>query len=79
MSFFQGMYKTIQNSTPWLVLAGSGGVADILVTLMDRGSWEADVVQELLLNTFPTGLHNIEIPFWVKLVINNCYYYILNN
>lgn len=73
------MYKTIQNSTPWLVLAGSGGVADILVTLMDRGSWEADVVQELLLNTFPTGLHNIEIPFWVKLVINNCYYYILNN
>ncbi|KAI7814824.1 putative transient receptor potential cation channel subfamily M member 5 [Triplophysa rosa] len=64
----QGMYKTIQNSTPWLVLAGSGGVADILVTLMDRGCWDADVVQELLLNTFPTGLHNIEIPFWVKLI-----------
>lgn len=70
------MYKTIQNSTPWLILAGSGGVADILVTLMDRGCWDADVVQELLLNTFPTGLHSIEIPFWVKLVMNN--YNILN-
>lgn len=74
--FFQGMYKTIQNSTPWLILAGSGGVADILVTLMDRGCWDADVIQELLLNTFPTGLHSIEIPFWVKLVMNN--YNILN-
>lgn len=67
------MYKTIQNSTPWLVLAGSGGVADILVTLMDRGCWDADVVQELLLNTFLTGLHNIEIPFWVKLVMYNIF------
>lgn len=65
------MYKNIQNSIPWLILAGSGGVADILVTLMDRGCWDADIVQELLINTFPDGLHSTEITSWTKLVIGN--------
>ncbi|XP_016142717.1 transient receptor potential cation channel subfamily M member 5-like [Sinocyclocheilus grahami] len=64
----QKMYKNIQNSIPWLILAGSGGVADILVTLMDRGCWDADMVQELLINTFTNGLHSTEIPSWVKLI-----------
>ncbi len=66
--FLQNMYKNIQNSIPWLILAGSGGVADILVTLIDRGCWDADMVQELLINTFTNGLHSTEIPCWVKLV-----------
>ncbi len=66
--FLQKMYKNIQNSIPWLILAGSGGVADILVTLMDKGCWDADMVQELLINTFTNGLHGTEIPSWVKLV-----------
>ncbi|XP_052006330.1 transient receptor potential cation channel subfamily M member 5-like [Xyrauchen texanus] len=64
----QRMYKNIQNSIPWLILAGSGGVADILVTLMTRGCWDADMVQELLINTFTNSLHSAEIPFWVKLI-----------
>uniref|UniRef100_A0A8C2C6N7 Transient receptor potential cation channel, subfamily M, member 5 n=1 Tax=Cyprinus carpio TaxID=7962 RepID=A0A8C2C6N7_CYPCA len=64
----QKMYKNIQNSIPWLILAGSGGVADILVTLMDRGCWDADMVRELLINTFTNGLHSTEIPSWVKLI-----------
>nr|7MBP_A Chain A, Transient receptor potential melastatin 5 [Danio rerio]7MBP_B Chain B, Transient receptor potential melastatin 5 [Danio rerio]7MBP_C Chain C, Transient receptor potential melastatin 5 [Danio rerio]7MBP_D Chain D, Transient receptor potential melastatin 5 [Danio rerio]7MBQ_A Chain A, Transient receptor potential melastatin 5 [Danio rerio]7MBQ_B Chain B, Transient receptor potential melastatin 5 [Danio rerio]7MBQ_C Chain C, Transient receptor potential melastatin 5 [Danio rerio]7MB len=64
----QKMYKNIQNSIPWLILAGSGGVADILVTLMDRGCWDADIVQELLINTFPDGLHSTEITSWTKLI-----------
>uniref|UniRef100_A0A673IE45 Transient receptor potential cation channel subfamily M member 5-like n=1 Tax=Sinocyclocheilus rhinocerous TaxID=307959 RepID=A0A673IE45_9TELE len=64
----QKMYKNIQNSIPWLILAGSGGVADILVTLMDRGCWDADMVQELLIHTFTNGLHSTEIPSWVKLI-----------
>uniref|UniRef100_A0A8C1D7V6 Transient receptor potential cation channel, subfamily M, member 5 n=1 Tax=Cyprinus carpio carpio TaxID=630221 RepID=A0A8C1D7V6_CYPCA len=64
----QRMYKNIQNSIPWLILAGSGGVADILVTLMDRGCWDADMVQELLINTFTNGLHSTEITSWIKLI-----------
>uniref|UniRef100_A0A8C2C4T0 Transient receptor potential cation channel, subfamily M, member 5 n=1 Tax=Cyprinus carpio TaxID=7962 RepID=A0A8C2C4T0_CYPCA len=60
--------QNIQNSIPWLILAGSGGVADILVTLMDRGCWDADMVRELLINTFTNGLHSTEIPSWVKLI-----------
>ncbi|XP_016102616.1 transient receptor potential cation channel subfamily M member 5 [Sinocyclocheilus grahami] len=66
----QRMYKNIQNSIPWLILAGSGGVADILVTLMDRGCWDADMVQELLINTFTNGLHSTEITSWIKLVMS---------
>uniref|UniRef100_A0A8C2GCN6 Transient receptor potential cation channel, subfamily M, member 5 n=1 Tax=Cyprinus carpio TaxID=7962 RepID=A0A8C2GCN6_CYPCA len=60
--------QNIQNSIPWLILAGSGGVADILVTLMDRGCWDADMVQELLINTFTNGLHSTEITSWIKLI-----------
>uniref|UniRef100_A0AAR2J673 Transient receptor potential cation channel, subfamily M, member 5 n=1 Tax=Pygocentrus nattereri TaxID=42514 RepID=A0AAR2J673_PYGNA len=40
--------QTIQNATPWLILAGSGGVADILVTLIYRGCWEAEMIQRVL-------------------------------
>ncbi|XP_030650049.1 transient receptor potential cation channel subfamily M member 5 [Chanos chanos] len=64
----QRMFKNIQNSTPWLILAGSGGVADILVTLINRGCWSAEMVQELLLDTFPSGLHSTDITTWVKLI-----------
>uniref|UniRef100_A0A8B9H468 Transient receptor potential cation channel, subfamily M, member 5 n=1 Tax=Astyanax mexicanus TaxID=7994 RepID=A0A8B9H468_ASTMX len=63
----QRMYKTIQNATPWLLLAGSGGVADILVTLIYRGCWDTEMVQELLLETF-TGLHSTDITSWVKVI-----------
>ncbi|KAI4878097.1 hypothetical protein NFI96_027891 [Prochilodus magdalenae] len=63
----QRMYKTIQNATPWLILAGSGGVADILVTLIYRGCREAELIQELLLNTF-SGLHSTDISSWVKVI-----------
>uniref|UniRef100_A0A3Q1G954 Transient receptor potential cation channel, subfamily M, member 5 n=2 Tax=Acanthochromis polyacanthus TaxID=80966 RepID=A0A3Q1G954_9TELE len=62
------MYKGIGNSTPWLILAGSGGVADILVTLMDRGCWDTDSVHELLLDTFPNAHHSTDISSWVKLI-----------
>ncbi|XP_056872165.1 transient receptor potential cation channel subfamily M member 5 isoform X2 [Takifugu flavidus] len=62
------MYKGIGNSTPWLILAGSGGVADILVTLMNRGCWDVDSVQELLLDTFPNAHHSTDISNWVKLI-----------
>uniref|UniRef100_A0A8C6TEA6 Transient receptor potential cation channel, subfamily M, member 5 n=1 Tax=Neogobius melanostomus TaxID=47308 RepID=A0A8C6TEA6_9GOBI len=64
----QRMYKGIGNSTPWLLLAGSGGVADILVTLMNRGSWDTDSVLELLLDTFPQAHHGADINNWVKLI-----------
>uniref|UniRef100_A0A8C1D901 Transient receptor potential cation channel, subfamily M, member 5 n=1 Tax=Cyprinus carpio carpio TaxID=630221 RepID=A0A8C1D901_CYPCA len=63
-----GEPRILQNSIPWLILAGSGGVADILVTLMDRGCWDADMVQELLINTFTNGLHSTEITSWIKLI-----------
>ncbi|XP_072527477.1 transient receptor potential cation channel subfamily M member 5 [Salminus brasiliensis] len=63
----QRMYKTIQNATPWLILAGSGGVADILVTLIYRGCWDAEMVQELLLDTF-SGHHSTDITTWVKMI-----------
>lgn len=66
------MYKGIGNSTPWLILAGSGGVADILVTLMNRGCWDVDSVQELLLDTFPNAHHSTDISNWVKLVRALC-------
>uniref|UniRef100_A0A8C6Q4M7 Transient receptor potential cation channel, subfamily M, member 5 n=1 Tax=Nothobranchius furzeri TaxID=105023 RepID=A0A8C6Q4M7_NOTFU len=62
------MYKGIGNFTPWLILAGSGGVADILVTLMERGCWDADSVHELLLDTFPNAHHGSDISNWVKLI-----------
>uniref|UniRef100_A0A7N5ZZ13 Transient receptor potential cation channel, subfamily M, member 5 n=1 Tax=Anabas testudineus TaxID=64144 RepID=A0A7N5ZZ13_ANATE len=62
------MCKGIGNSTPWLILAGSGGVADILVTLMNRGSWDTDSVHELLLDTFPNAHHSTDISNWVKLI-----------
>ncbi|XP_058484702.1 transient receptor potential cation channel subfamily M member 5 [Solea solea] len=62
------MYKGIGNSTPWLILAGSGGVADILVTLMNRGCWDTDSVHELLLDTFPNAHHSTDISNWVKLI-----------
>lgn len=66
------MYKGIANSTPWLILAGSGGVADILVTLMNRGCWDTDSVHELLLDTFPNAHHSADISNWVKLVRAMC-------
>ncbi|XP_051920047.1 transient receptor potential cation channel subfamily M member 5 [Hippocampus zosterae] len=62
------MCKGIGSSTPWLILAGSGGVADILVTLMNRGCWDTDNVHELLLDTFPNAYHSTEIRNWVKLI-----------
>ncbi|XP_038126508.1 transient receptor potential cation channel subfamily M member 5 isoform X4 [Cyprinodon tularosa] len=62
------MYKGIGNFTPWLILAGSGGVADILVTLMNRGCWDTDSVHELLLDTFPNAHHSTDISNWVKLI-----------
>ncbi|XP_028328750.1 transient receptor potential cation channel subfamily M member 5 isoform X3 [Gouania willdenowi] len=62
------MCKGIGNSTPWLILAGSGGVADILVTLMNRGCWDSDGVQELLLDTFPSAHHSADMRNWVKLI-----------
>uniref|UniRef100_A0AAY4EPK1 Transient receptor potential cation channel, subfamily M, member 5 n=1 Tax=Denticeps clupeoides TaxID=299321 RepID=A0AAY4EPK1_9TELE len=62
------IFKGILNATPWLILAGSGGVADILVTLINRGSWDADIVQELLLDTFSNELHSTDIACWVKLI-----------
>lgn len=68
------MYKGIGNSTPWLILAGSGGVADILVTLMNRGCWDMDSVHELLLDTFPNAHHSTDISNWVKLVRAMCTY-----
>ncbi|XP_036390568.1 transient receptor potential cation channel subfamily M member 5 [Megalops cyprinoides] len=64
----QRMYKGIMNSTPWLILAGSGGVADILVTLMNRGCWDTDTVEELLLDTFHTDFHSSDISNWAKLI-----------
>ncbi|KAL2088932.1 hypothetical protein ACEWY4_015831 [Coilia grayii] len=64
----QRMFKGILNATPWLILAGSGGVADILVTLINRGCWDADVVQELLQDTFPSGHHSTDVSSWVKLI-----------
>ncbi|XP_008308372.1 transient receptor potential cation channel subfamily M member 5 [Cynoglossus semilaevis] len=62
------MYKGIGNSTPWLILAGSGGVADILVMLMNRGSWDTDSVHELLLDTFPNAHHSTDMSNWVRLI-----------
>uniref|UniRef100_A0A672G4U9 Transient receptor potential cation channel, subfamily M, member 5 n=1 Tax=Salarias fasciatus TaxID=181472 RepID=A0A672G4U9_SALFA len=62
------MHKGIGNSTPWLILAGSGGVADILVTLMNRGCWDPDSVRELLLDTFPNAHHSSDVSNWVKLI-----------
>lgn len=62
------MHKGIGNSTPWLILAGSGGVADMLVTLMNRGCWDEDAVRELLLDTFPNAHHGTDVRNWVKLV-----------
>ncbi|KAM6980492.1 transient receptor potential cation channel subfamily M member 5 [Aplochiton taeniatus] len=64
----QRMYKGIGNATPWLILAGSGGVADILVTLMNRGCWETDSVQEMLLDTFPNVHHSTDISNWAKVI-----------
>ncbi|KAM7405780.1 hypothetical protein PAMP_000207 [Pampus punctatissimus] len=61
------IYKGIGNSTPWLILAGSGGVADILVTLMNGGCWDTGSVHELLLDTFPNAHHSTDISNWVKL------------
>uniref|UniRef100_A0AAZ3PZQ7 Transient receptor potential cation channel, subfamily M, member 5 n=1 Tax=Oncorhynchus tshawytscha TaxID=74940 RepID=A0AAZ3PZQ7_ONCTS len=64
----QRMYKGIGNAMPWLILAGSGGVAHILVTLMNRGCWDMDSVQELLLDTFPSVHHSTDITNWTKLI-----------
>ncbi|XP_010894223.2 transient receptor potential cation channel subfamily M member 5 [Esox lucius] len=64
----QRMYKGIGNATPWLILAGSGGMADILVTLMNRGCWDLDSVQMLLLDTFPRVHHSTDITNWAKLI-----------
>ncbi|XP_054625682.1 transient receptor potential cation channel subfamily M member 5 isoform X5 [Dunckerocampus dactyliophorus] len=62
------MCKGIGNSTPWLILAGSGGVADILVTLINRGCWDTESVHELLLDTFPNVYHSTDVRNWVKLI-----------
>ncbi|XP_064169096.1 transient receptor potential cation channel subfamily M member 5 isoform X1 [Anguilla rostrata] len=64
----QRMHKEILNSTPWLILAGSGGVADILVDLMNRGCWDTSTVQELLLDTFQGRFHGSDITKWAKLI-----------
>uniref|UniRef100_A0A673XMN1 Transient receptor potential cation channel, subfamily M, member 5 n=1 Tax=Salmo trutta TaxID=8032 RepID=A0A673XMN1_SALTR len=64
----QRMYRGIGNAMSWLILAGSGGVADILVTLMNRGCWDMDSVQELLLDTFPSVHHSTDITNWTKLI-----------
>ncbi|XP_056463960.1 transient receptor potential cation channel subfamily M member 5 [Gadus chalcogrammus] len=60
------MITGIGNSSPWLILAGSGGVADILVTLLSKGSWDADSVQELLSDTFPGAHHASDLRNWIK-------------
>lgn len=31
----QRIHSSLENSTPWLILAGSGGTADILATFMN--------------------------------------------
>lgn len=47
-------------------------MADILVTLMNRGCWDMDSVHELLLDTFPNAHHSTDISNWVKLVRAMC-------
>ncbi|KAK1161610.1 transient receptor potential cation channel subfamily M member 5-like isoform X1 [Acipenser oxyrinchus oxyrinchus] len=47
------IYRGMLNSTPWLILAGSGGIADILVDMMSRPC-DPDYVQEQLQEKFHT-------------------------
>nr|XP_015193971.1 PREDICTED: transient receptor potential cation channel subfamily M member 5 [Lepisosteus oculatus] len=61
------MYRGMINSTPWLILAGSGGIADILVTLMN-GPCDPDSVQEQLVETFHTEFEWANISKWTKLI-----------
>ncbi|KAL4613437.1 transient receptor potential cation channel subfamily M member 5 [Arapaima gigas] len=62
----QRLYKGIMNSTPWLILAGSGGVADILVTLINKGCRDTETVQELLVETFHTSFHSTDLTTWTR-------------
>ncbi|XP_066557168.1 transient receptor potential cation channel subfamily M member 5 isoform X2 [Amia ocellicauda] len=63
----QRIYRGMINSTPWLILAGSGGIADILVSLMN-GPCDPDSVQEQLIENFHTEFEWANISKWTELI-----------
>ncbi|MGH0138745.1 UNVERIFIED_CONTAM: hypothetical protein FKN15_017572 [Acipenser sinensis] len=61
------IYRGMLNSTPWLILAGSGGIADILVDMMSRPC-DPDYVQEQLQEKFHTEFAWTDILKCTKMV-----------
>ncbi|XP_048401025.1 transient receptor potential cation channel subfamily M member 5 isoform X1 [Stegostoma tigrinum] len=66
----QKVYQGMENSVPWLVLAGSGGIADVIASLM-HGPLVPDTVQEQLQEKFPRETFSKEnILKWTELIQN---------
>lgn len=64
----QKVHQGIENSVPWLILAGSGGIADIIASLM-HGPVVPETVEEQLNEKFPRETFTKEnILIWTKLV-----------
>ncbi|XP_067849808.1 transient receptor potential cation channel subfamily M member 5 [Heptranchias perlo] len=69
-TLLQKVYQGIENSVPWLILAGSGGIADVIASLM-HGPLVPETVQEQLQEKFPKETFSEEnILEWTKLLQN---------
>ncbi|XP_062919303.1 transient receptor potential cation channel subfamily M member 5 [Mobula hypostoma] len=66
----QKLHQGVENSVPWLILAGSGGIADVIASLM-HGSVAPEIVEEQLQEKFPREIFTKEkILEWTKLIQN---------
>ncbi|XP_041054309.1 transient receptor potential cation channel subfamily M member 5 [Carcharodon carcharias] len=66
----QKVHQGMENSVPWLILAGSGGIADVIASLM-HGPLVPETVQEQLQEKFPRETFPREdILKWTKLIQN---------
>ncbi|XP_072374998.1 transient receptor potential cation channel subfamily M member 5 [Scyliorhinus torazame] len=64
----QKVHRGMENSVPWLILAGSGGIADVIASLMHE-ALVPETVQEQLEEKFPKETFSREdILKWTKLI-----------
>ncbi|XP_032895068.1 transient receptor potential cation channel subfamily M member 5 isoform X1 [Amblyraja radiata] len=66
----QKVHQGMENYVPWLILAGSGGIADVIASLM-HGPVVFETVEEQLIEKFPRETFTKEnILIWTKLIQN---------
>ncbi|XP_051779562.1 transient receptor potential cation channel subfamily M member 5 [Erpetoichthys calabaricus] len=67
LNTLERIYRVMENSTPCLIFAGSGGIADVLASIKNLPC-DTDTVQELLMEKFHSKFSRVDILRWTELI-----------